>query len=86
MADGMSWRRASERFPTYLEGRITFDDDTSPIDCIMSDISTTGARIGLTQAAEIPLEFELQIPEQGARAKVRLVWCTGREAGVVFTD
>lgn len=86
MADGVSRRRSSERFPTYLAGRISFEDDSPPIDCIMSDISATGARLGIMQLAEIPLEFELQIPEEGARAKVRLVWSNGREHGVVFTD
>lgn len=86
MADGMSWRRGSERFPTSLEGRISFDGDASPIDCVMSDLSTTGARLGFRDAAEIPLEFELQIPEAGACARVRLVWTRGAEAGVMFTD
>jgi hypothetical protein len=37
-------------------------------------------------SAEIPLEFELQIPEEGARAKVRLVWSNGVYHGVMFTD
>lgn len=86
MADGMSWRRGSERFPTSLEGRISFDGDASPIDCILSDLSMTGARLGFREAAEIPPEFELQIPEEGACAMVRLVWTRGHEAGVMFTD
>jgi hypothetical protein len=86
MTDGTFQRRESERFPTHLKGRISFDDDTAPIDCVMSEISTTGARIGCAEGAEIPLEFELQIPEEGACARVRLVWSNGRVHGVAFVD
>jgi len=86
MTHGMTERRSGERFLTHIEGRVVLDDNASSVECIMWDISDTGARIGFHGPVEIPLEFELQIPEEGATAKVRLVWAKGREYGVMFTD
>jgi hypothetical protein len=52
----------------------------------MRDLSVTGARLVFPYPAEIPLEFELQIPEEEASVQVRLMWSTGKEYGVIFTD
>lgn len=85
MTYGTVERRAQERFPTHLEGRVVLGDMPS-VECIMWDVSNTGARIGFDHPVEIPLEFELHVPAEGACAKVRLVWTNGREYGVMFTD
>lgn len=86
MKHGMMERRSSERFRTNLKGLIAREDNSPSVECIVLDLSTTGARIALLYPAEIPLEFELQIPEAGAFARARLIWTTGKEAGVAFTD
>jgi hypothetical protein len=82
----MTERRSSERFPTILKGLIVRGDSSPSVECIVRNLSTTGAQISLLYPAEIPLQFELQISEEGASAKARLIWTTGKEAGVVFTD
>lgn len=86
MKHGMTELRSSRRFRTHLEGRIKHDDNAPAIECVLWDLSETGARLMIPHSAEIPLEFELQIPEEGARAKVRLVWSNGVHHGVMFTD
>jgi hypothetical protein len=86
MTHATAERRSGERFRTHLEGRIVLDDSSSFVECITWEISATGARIGFREPVEIPLEFELQIPEEDACAKVRLVWSNGKEYGVMFTD
>jgi hypothetical protein len=86
MISELAQRRANERFHTELAGRIVPADGFSSVECIVWDISTAGARIRSSHPAEIPLEFELQIPEEGASAQVRLIWSTGKEHGVMFTD
>lgn len=78
-------RRSAERFHTKLTGHIVGPDAPS-IDCVLLNISKTGARITVPQPAEIPLEFQLQIPEEEASAKVRLIWSSGIDYGVMFTD
>jgi hypothetical protein len=42
-------------------------------------------RLVIPAPADIPLEFELNIPDKGAVAMVRLVWTTGSHYGARFT-
>jgi PilZ domain len=86
MIYALAQRRASERFYTELAGQIVSADGFSSVECIVWDISTTGARIRSSHPAEIPLTFELQVPEEEASAQVRLIWSTGNEHGVMFVD
>jgi hypothetical protein len=86
MLQKLAQRRESERFHTELAGRIVPTDGFGSVECVVWDLSTTGARIRSSHPAEIPLTFELQIPEKGASAQVRLIWSTGKEHGVEFTD
>lgn len=86
MEHGRLERRSSERFRTHLSGRIAWDDNARSIECIMHDLSGTGARLQFPNFAEIPLEFDLQISEEGASARARLIWTTGKEYGVMFID
>ncbi|MBZ6078098.1 PilZ domain-containing protein [Microvirga puerhi] len=74
----------SPRFPTRLEGRISCKNGPSIVDCIVRDLSETGVRIVLSEVGEIPLEFDLEIPDQEAIASVRLVWTSGTELGGMF--
>ena len=77
-------RYMSRRFSTRLDGRIVPDGEASPLACVVSDLSETGARLVLCEPGELPLEFALEVPDEGARALVRLVWSNGRESGVKF--
>ena len=78
-------RRANERFPTSLEGRIPLKHGQPPIDCTVWDLSETGLRIVVSDPTEIPLEFALCIPGESAVAGVRLIWSDGIHYGAVFT-
>ncbi|WP_432807263.1 PilZ domain-containing protein [Microvirga terrae] len=57
-----------------------------PIACTVWDLSETGARLVVPSPADVPLEFELKIPNQGAIARVRLIWSSGNSYGTQFTD
>ena len=74
----------SYRFPTRLDGRIVPNGHAPPLECVVSDLSETGACLVLCEPGDLPLEFALEIPDEGARALVRLVWSNGRESGVKF--
>jgi hypothetical protein len=53
------------------------------IDCVVKDLSDTGARLQVANVLSIPDHFELQIP--GARSvQVTVVWRKGRMMGVRF--
>jgi hypothetical protein len=79
-------RRSRPRHSTYLEGRIADKDAQVPLACTVWDLSETGVRLVIPAPAEVPLEFELQIPAEDARARVRLVWNTGTHYGARFVD
>lgn len=79
-------RRASDRFHAGLEGWFDGEITGHPIACTVWDLSATGGRLVIPPPADIPLEFELRIPHEGAAARVRLVWASGNHYGVQFTD
>jgi hypothetical protein len=84
MPFGTPERRSSERFPTHLKGWIA--DKTALIECVLCDLSTTGVRLVVSEPADIPLEFPLQISDHGATARIRLIWTDGVHYGATFTD
>ena len=86
MAHGLPERRSHERFPTHLKGWIAHKTVPTPIACTVWDLSETGVRLVIDDPADLPLEFELRIPDAGAAARVRLVWTTGVSYGAQFKD
>lgn len=77
--------RAAERIRSFLRAQIIFNNRMSTIDCIIKNISATGARIALSETLTVPTEFELSIPEKGRRHHARLVWRDKDAMGVEFT-
>jgi hypothetical protein len=86
MTYGPTERRSHERFPTHLEGWIAQKTTRTPIACTVWDLSETGVRLVIDNPADLPIEFELQVPNAGAAARVRLVWTTGVSYGARFID
>jgi PilZ domain-containing protein len=79
-------RRSSQRHLVHLDGRIAGTAVREPIECTVWDLSEAGVRLVVSEPADVPLEFELQIPAEDARARVRLVWTTGIHYGARFVD
>lgn len=86
MSLGLPERRSDERFPTMLEGWIRDPKSTARIRCSVRDLSRSGVRLVVSGPADVPLEFELEIPDAGATAMTRLVWTDGTHYGARFTD
>ena len=74
-------KRSAPRARTHLFGRIVFGPDRSVCDCLVSDISSGGARLSLANSRGIPEEFELHIPSRG---QVFLKWRLRHHFGVKF--
>jgi PilZ domain len=55
-------------------------------DCLVRNISTSGARVDVDRTIVIPHEFELDIPQRGDLLRCRLAWRTDDRAGVKFVD
>ncbi|EIM28873.1 PilZ domain-containing protein [Microvirga lotononidis] len=79
-------RRSSQRYPAFMEGWIACGTTGEPIECTVWDLSEAGVRLVVPPPADVPLEFELRIPSEDAKANVRLIWTTGIHYGAKFMD
>jgi hypothetical protein len=86
MSLGPPERRSDERFVTMLDGWIRDPKSRTQIECSVWDLSQSGVRLVISGSADIPVEFELQIPDAGATAMTQLVWTDGTHYGARFTS
>jgi hypothetical protein len=78
--------RSSQRWRTVLKGQIVFNNRAAVLACSVQDLSDIGARICLTDACELPPEFELEIPSRGLRVLARRIWSRGANHGAMFLE
>ena len=77
-------RRKSKRYSINRAAKFVTESGALPRDCMVTDISTGGARL-FTEAAEIPEQFRLLIDgDTPIREECRVVWRLGGEVGVTF--
>jgi hypothetical protein len=81
----MSDLRSSNRIRTYLGGRVTIVDHMSAV-CLVRDISTGGAQLVMTGAADLPSEIHLDIPRIKLATRAKIVWRNGDVCGVQFLE
>ena len=79
-------RRKSTRSRTYFGGTIAFNKRKSTMDCQVRNVSPSGAKIVLTNAAVIPDQFDLTIARKDRSFSARMVWRGLNEAGVAFVS
>ena len=77
-------KRKSERQRVFLRGFIRTAQDDSGIDCIVRDISETGAKLRFKSKPSIGGSFELHMPTKGQVLPSKLVWHDNCEVGVSF--
>lgn len=77
-------RRKSVRSRTYLGGVISFNKRASTMNCDVRNLSSAGARVGFTNTATVPDEFDLTIARKDRSFRARMVWRGLNEAGVAF--
>lgn len=79
----MTERRGSPRNRTLKGGSITFGFAVA-IDCIIRNMSETGAALEVESTAGIPAEFTLLIKPETIRRKCRVIWRSAKRLGVHF--
>jgi hypothetical protein len=78
-----SERRQYPRQKINRLAKVHFDMGALPRDCMVTDISTSGAR--LFSEKELPDKFQLVLTgEQNIRRACKVVWRLGGELGVTF--
>lgn len=82
----MDEKRSTARVRSFLKGRILFNNHMSSMDCLIRNISATGAKLEIGVAVAIPDVFELFIPQRGDTLRAQLRWRRGEEVGVTFSE
>lgn len=79
-------KRVDNRVRSFLRAQIIFNNRMTTIDCIIKNISPSGARVALTDTVTVPSEFDIFIPQRNALHHARLTWRDKDLIGVDFLD
>ncbi len=75
--------RAAPRQRVLKAGKIEFSGGS--IDCVIRNVSETGAALEVASPVGIPAEFNLMISGNIAKRPCRVVWVRDKRIGVTFT-
>jgi hypothetical protein len=77
-------KRRSDRQRHFLRGFIRTPQSDAIIDCIVRDVSQTGAKLRFRCPPQITEVFELHVPAKGQIVQSKLVWSDDCEVGISF--
>jgi hypothetical protein len=75
-------KRAARRERVFKAGKVSFGGER--VDCMVRNLSVTGAMIEVQNSDDIPHEILLDILSSGARIPCHVVWRHSRRLGVAF--
>ena len=79
----MNDKRASQRQRTFKGGSISFDR-AAGIDCLVRNMSETGACLEIESPVGIPSDFTLVIKPEYLKRSCQVAWRSARKIGVRF--
>ncbi|MGJ3264458.1 MAG: PilZ domain-containing protein [Salinarimonas sp.] len=79
-------QRASPRRRALIAARIRYGNGAVTVDCVVRNISETGAKIDLSEGVALPDHFEIVIPQLNVVHHAELRWRHAHEAGIAFVD
>ena len=77
-------RRKSLRQKSFLRGHI--NNGLSDVDCLIRDLSATGARLLFSRGISMPSVIDLRIPGKNQVLRAQVEWRNGDEMGVSFVE
>lgn len=80
----MTERRRYHRVRTLLGARIAFGNMSVTMDCIIRDLTPSGARLRLPSTLGVPAAFQLLLDRDGRHRHCTVVWRDDIDLGVVF--
>lgn len=83
MSDHTANKRAAQRHRVLKQGRIAFDDGGA-VDCMVRNLSDTGARVEVVNPVGLPPIFTLVIPADKFTRRCHAVWGQNQRIGVAF--
>jgi PilZ domain len=78
--------RIARRNRVFKAAKIVHLNQRSVVDCLIRDMSETGAKIVCGDLAAVPGEFEFLIPSDNTIRTAVAVWRRGQFVGVHFTS
>lgn len=81
----MENRRNQLRLRRLKDGRLSFHDRRSVVNCTVRDVSEQGARLLVGEAYLLPQRFEISITG-GPPRTARRIWVRPNEMGIRFED
>ena len=79
-------RRVAPRMRVLKRAKIIFNNGFSTFDCVVRNLSSTGALLTLAESAHMPRDFTIKIGESGSVRPARLVYRRTMFAGIRFLD
>src|SRR3954447_10484428 len=79
-------QRQAPRLRSLLGARIEINNGQATVDCLIRDVSETGAKLIISAPVPLPDRFDLIIPQKGVTRRVRVAWRRATEIGVRFAD
>lgn len=79
-------QRQNVRMRTFLRGRIVYNGGASSMDCLVRDLSATGARLELSETSPLPEVFDLYIQNKDQTFRSTMRWRRDSGVGVTFDD
>ena len=77
-------RRCSPRLKVLKKGKLILPNHTSVLDCMIRDVSGSGARLSCESAGMVPGELQLLFHAVRELRQVEVVWRRHDELGVRF--
>jgi two-component system cell cycle response regulator len=75
-------RRGRRRRQVLKAGQIITDSESSTTDCIIRDLSESGARLRMAATGAVPKSFLLLVKDENVVVPVERVWRNDHEVGV----
>lgn len=79
-------RRAADRSRTYKAGKIISVNLSLSFDCVVRDLTATGARLIVPDTVGVPTEFFFLLPSDRLIAKARVVWRKRGQIGIQYME
>jgi hypothetical protein len=76
--------KIATRQRTFLKGTLYFDNRRASIECVVRDISNSGARLTFDHPANVPDNVELFIPNKQQTLRARVQRRAPNEIGIAF--
>jgi hypothetical protein len=76
--------RRADRQPSYLGGKISYNQNLWTEDCVVRNASATGAKLTVKDPRTLPDQFNLTIPSKGETYRARIKWRQANQIGVAF--